>query len=97
MKNLFTFFLTLVLVVILFAYEGNAQVTVNGSTGADGPYTTLGSAFVAINGSPQFGDMISVTITANTIEPAPAILLPGLSGQKQWACQPGFRFIWKTK
>lgn len=51
------------------------EVTVVGSTGADGPYTTLKGAFDAINlNTNQTGNTITITITANTTETASAVL-----------------------
>ncbi len=52
-KYLIYIFLLLTLPSGLFA-----QVTVTGSTGADGSYTTLGLAFSAINGTAQTGNNI---------------------------------------
>ena len=54
-----------------------AQVTVTGSTGADGNYTRLGLAFTALNGTAQTGNSIVVTITGNTTETAVAQLTAG--------------------
>ena len=61
----------------LFAAQVNAQVTVSGSTGANGAYTQLNLAFTAINGTAQTGNNIVVTISANTTETASAILNAG--------------------
>ena len=65
MKKLVLYFL------VLFALHANllAQVTVSGSTGADGNYTSLtnaGGAFAAINGRAQTGNTIIITITGNS-------------------------------
>lgn len=52
-----------------------SQVTVTGSTGANGAYTTVGAAFTAINGAgTQAGNNIIVEISANTSEAGPAVL-----------------------
>lgn len=61
---------------ILFFWGSHiqGQVTVAGSNGANGIYATLGAAFTAINGPLQVGMNITVTITANTVEPATAVL-----------------------
>ena len=49
------------------------NVSVAGSTGANGSYATLRAAFTAINGNgTQAGNNISVTIVANTTETASA-------------------------
>ncbi|MFA5297521.1 MAG: hypothetical protein WC389_04860, partial [Lutibacter sp.] len=61
--------------LLLFTFQANAQVTVAGSTGANGDYTTLKLAFDAINfNTEQTGNDITVSITANTIETASAVL-----------------------
>ena len=53
--------------------DGN--VTVSGSTGADGQYVTLQAAFAALNANgTQGGNTISVTIIGNTAETATAVL-----------------------
>ena len=62
------------LTLTLFAAQVNAQVTVSGSTGADGTYTQLNLAFTAINAIAQTGNSIVVTITASTTETATATL-----------------------
>ena len=51
----------------------NAQVTVTGSTGANGNYTSLtnaSGAFLAINGTAQTGNTIVITITGNSTSEA---------------------------
>ncbi len=53
------------------------QVNVSGSTGADGSYTTLKTAFDAINASVQTGNNITVVLTGNTDETASAVLNEG--------------------
>ena len=60
----------------LFASSSFAQnVTVLNSTGADGSYATLKLAFDAINANgTQSGNLITVTIIADTIETASAVL-----------------------
>ena len=75
MKKTLLTVLTTVLLTVLFVQYGNAQVTVTGSTGADGNYTTLGAAFTAINGQTnQSGNNIVITITTSTTETATASL-----------------------
>jgi hypothetical protein len=52
-----------------FHPEGLTNVTVSGSTGADGGYATLADAFAALNANPnQTGNVISVSIVGDTIE-----------------------------
>jgi hypothetical protein len=61
--------------MLLLLGATQAQVTVTGSTGADGSYARLGLAFTAINGQPnQAGRNITISITANTTETASAVL-----------------------
>jgi len=61
--------------IIALSVNTNAQVTVAGSTGANASYTTLKAAFDAINtNTNQTGNVITISITANTTELAPAIL-----------------------
>ncbi|MFZ4725083.1 MAG: hypothetical protein ACOYMD_06515 [Paludibacter sp.] len=55
----------------------SAQVTVAGSTGANGTYTRLGLAFTAINGTAQTANNIVITISSNTTETAAATLNGG--------------------
>ena len=71
-KSLLYIFLLLILPSGLFA-----QVTVTGSTGANGTYATLGLAFSAINGSAQTGNNIVITLTASTNETSSAVLNAG--------------------
>ncbi len=60
---------------VLMLSNIKAQVTVAGSTGANASYTTVKAAFDAINlNSNQTGNVITISITANTTELAPAIL-----------------------
>jgi len=52
-----------------FHPEGLTNVTVSGSTGADGGYATLADAFAALNANPnQTGNVISVSIVGDTTE-----------------------------
>lgn len=61
-----------------------AQVTVAGSTGANGVYTNLKSAFDALNANiTQTGNTITISITGNTTETATAVLNQPLGGN--WA------------
>jgi len=74
--TLFRTFL-LALALTLFTVHLSAQVTVAGSTGANGTYAQLNLAFTAINGAAQTGNNIVVTITASTTETASAVLNAG--------------------
>jgi hypothetical protein len=61
----------LIISLLLFPLAAvvNAQVTVTGSTGADGNYTSLtnvSGAFEAINGIGQTGNTIIITVTGNS-------------------------------
>lgn len=71
--------ITILSFVFLCVFNSNAQVTVSGSTGANGStYTTLKSAFDAINSNAtQTGNNIIITLTANTTETASAVLNAG--------------------
>ncbi|MCX6248682.1 MAG: hypothetical protein NTW10_13240 [Bacteroidetes bacterium] len=65
------------LIVVSFILNSQAfsQVTVSGSNGANGTYSTLKLAFDAINAnSVQTGMTIAITITSNTTEIASAVL-----------------------
>ncbi|MES2138067.1 MAG: T9SS type A sorting domain-containing protein [Bacteroidota bacterium] len=70
--------------IVAISVNMEAQVTVAGSTGANGTYTTLKGAFDAINGnSNQTGNAITISITASTTETAPAVLNQPTAGS--WA------------
>jgi len=61
------------LFVLAFSSLASSQVTVSGSTGANGIYAQLNLAFTAINGAgTQAGNNIAIDITANTTEAASA-------------------------
>ena len=65
--------ITIVSFLILCAWQVQAQVTVSGSNGADGNYTSLtnvSGAFQAINGTAQTGKTIIITLTANSTSEA---------------------------
>ncbi|MGB3949321.1 MAG: T9SS type A sorting domain-containing protein [Bacteroidia bacterium] len=83
-KNIFNSRFTFLFIGVLFCSlcnVANAQVAVSGSTGADGAYTTLKAAFDALNANiTQTGNTISITITGNTTETAPAVLNQALGG-----------------
>ena len=64
-------------VVIFLSANTFSQVTVSGSTGANGTYARLALAFTAINGAAQTGNNIVITITANTTETVAATLNAG--------------------
>jgi len=67
-KKLFLFLL--IVTAILYDQGARAQITVSGSTGADGTYTSLtnvSGAFQAINGTGQTGNAIVITVTGNSI------------------------------
>jgi hypothetical protein len=73
MKKLISVLFSWVLVTVLFVQSANAQITVSGSTGVDGIYTSLtngSGAFLAINGTAQTGNNIVITITGNSISEA---------------------------
>lgn len=74
------FNLLFLIVLSLFIFSGTvkSQVTVSGSTGADGPYTTLtgaAGAFNAINLGVQTGNNIVVSITADASAETGAVSL----------------------
>ncbi|MBC7588466.1 MAG: cadherin-like beta sandwich domain-containing protein, partial [Chitinophagaceae bacterium] len=75
----FTKLLALVFFSVMMVNVLTAQtVTVTGATGTAGPYTTLGAAFTAINGTAQTGNTITITISGTTNEgTATAILNAG--------------------
>jgi hypothetical protein len=66
---------TLSILYILFAFVvfsgiAQSQITVSGSTGADGSYTSLtdaGGAFLAINSSVQTGNNIVISVTGDAL------------------------------
>src|SRR5690349_14445790 len=65
--------------VFVSAIPLRAQVTVAGSTGVNGSYVTLSAAFAALNGTAQPGNVITITITGTTNEPATsATLIAGM-------------------
>ncbi|MFA7361179.1 MAG: T9SS type A sorting domain-containing protein [Candidatus Kapaibacterium sp.] len=77
MKNIILFVVAL-LSLVLITSTVQSQVTVSGSTGADGDYTTLTSAtgaFNAINSNDQTGNNILITITADATAEDGAISL----------------------
>jgi trimeric autotransporter adhesin len=77
MKSLKTFGL-LAIIIIAFGISALAQIAVTGSTGADASYTTLKGAFDAINLTAQTGNTISIAVSGDTTETAPAVLNAGL-------------------
>ena len=55
---------------IVFSGVVQSQITVSGSTGADGSYTSLtdaGGAFLAINSSVQTGNNIVISVTGDAL------------------------------
>ncbi len=73
LKTLLSFFVLCLFIVL--SVNTKAQVTIAGSTGANASYTTLKDAFDALNANTnQTGNVITISITANTTEIAPAIL-----------------------
>ena len=68
----------IVLCLMLFGSQANAQVTVSGSTSANATYSTLKLAFDAINGTAQTNNNVIITITASTTETASALLNAGV-------------------
>lgn len=59
---------------LLFIKAGVSQVAVNNSTGANGSYPTLKSAFDQINLFSQAGNNIAITVSASTVETSSAVL-----------------------
>ncbi len=60
-----------------------AQITVSGSNGADGNYTSLtsaGGAFAALNGRSQAGQTITINVTADVLTEDGATALTGAAG-----------------
>lgn len=75
--------LLLSLFLVLFSRRLNAQVTVSGSNGADGIYTSLtasNGAFAALNSNSQTGNAITVTITSDPSGEDGSNALTGASG-----------------
>ena len=73
LKTRLGFLLTCFILTISISVK--SQVTVAGSTGANGTYTKLKIAFDSINAhTTQTGNTITISITANTTEIAPAVL-----------------------
>jgi len=69
-----------------FHPQGLTNVTVSGSTGADGGYATLADAFVALNANPnQTGNVISVSIVGDTSEIGTGATLNAPTGGN-WSC-----------
>ena len=69
MKKLIYIF-SLLIAFVLFSSAAQSQITVSGSTGADGSYTDLtgaAGAFFAINSSAQTGNNITVSVTADVL------------------------------
>jgi len=67
MKKLISIF-TLLIAFVLFSSAAQSQITVSGSTGADGSYTSLtnaGGAFSAIVANVQTGNSIIISITGD--------------------------------
>ncbi|KAA5533811.1 T9SS type B sorting domain-containing protein [Taibaiella lutea] len=75
MKLKFTSVCSLFIALFAFPFIGKAQVSVTASAGIIGPtaYTTLKASFDAINSGTHQGN-ITITISANTTEPATASL-----------------------
>lgn len=69
MKKLTAILIITAIVVLIHVPEAMAQITVSGSTGANGNYTSLtnsSGAFQAINGIAQTDNDIIITITGNS-------------------------------
>jgi hypothetical protein len=69
MKKTFSI-LYLLFAFFLFTNAAQSQITVSGSTGADGSYTSLtnaGGAFLAINSSVQTGNNIVISVTGDAL------------------------------
>ncbi|NUN70286.1 MAG: hypothetical protein HUU02_11300, partial [Bacteroidetes bacterium] len=80
----------ILLMLVLLAAAAHAQVDVAGSTGADGTYATLKAAFDALNlNGTQAGNVITISITASTVESASASLnQPSVSSWTSLTIQP---------
>jgi len=74
MKKFSIQIIVILMLIIFTASFGFAQVTVSGSNGANGDYSTLKGAFDIINSNSQTGNNIVITITASTTETATASL-----------------------
>ncbi|MCA1588909.1 MAG: hypothetical protein LC730_03665, partial [Acidobacteria bacterium] len=77
MKSIPGAFLASLFLLIACSIFAPAQVTVSGSTGADGTYVDLTSAFFTINSASQSGNNILVEISANITEGSTAELNAG--------------------
>jgi hypothetical protein len=80
-----------ILILLFCAHVSvQGQVTVAGAAAAtpNGVYPTLGAAFTAINATNQAGLAISITITANTVEGAGAVLLQNAGPWASVTIQP---------
>jgi len=80
-------FYSLTVILCLFFFYSQAQVTVSGAdatTNLNSPFITLNAAFASINASSQAGNTISITITGVTNEPtvvaAPSAVLNQSAG-----------------
>ncbi len=72
------------LLLMMSAMAAAQNVTVAGSTGANGSYPTLGAAFTALNGNTnQSGNAIAISIIGDTTEGASAVLNEATGGA--WA------------
>lgn len=78
------FVLILVSIIFLFAETANAQITIAGSNGDNGSYTSLtnaGGAFAALNaGASQAGYNVTISITADVATEAGTNTLTGAAG-----------------
>ena len=66
-------FITILLLLFFCSQSANAQITVSGSNGVNGNYTSLtnaAGAFLAVNGTSQTGANIVITIFGNVITEA---------------------------
>ena len=83
MKKLTTFLLNFTLIAGLFVQTAIAQITVSGSNGADGNYTSLtnaGGVFAALNVTSQAGQTITITVTADVTTELGTTALTGAAG-----------------
>lgn len=72
---------TVFLLLMISAIASAQNVTVAGSTGANGSYPTLGAAFAAINANTnQTGNAIAISIVGDTTEGASAVLNEATGG-----------------
>ena len=82
--------ITLLILLFCARLTVHGQVTVAGAAAAtpNGVFANLGAAFTAINATNQAGLNISITVTANVVEPAGAVLLQNAGPWATLVIQP---------